>query len=179
LTKKRRIEVVATRPRADFLPLLHIRRIEFELSSLEFLIMRTPDALDLPLPKRQTAAAAGLDLQSNVRQPICIKKGQRILIPTGVKIALPTGYEAQVRPRSGLAFKHGITVLNAPGTVDADYRGEICVLLINHGDEDFVINRGDRIAQLVIAPVVMMPFTEVDELPDSERNVGGYGSTGV
>jgi len=141
--------------------------------------MRTDDARDLPLPRRQTPGSAGMDLYANVGEKICIKKGNRVLIPTGIKIALPYGYEAQVRPRSGLAFKFGITVLNTPGTVDADYRGELCVLLINHGDEDFVVRRGDRIAQLVIAKVEMCLFTEVDTLPDSIRGDGGYGSTGV
>lgn len=146
---------------------------------MNFQLMRTDDARDLPLPRRQTPGSAGMDLYANVGEKICIKKGNRVLIPTGIKIALPYGYEAQVRPRSGLAFKFGITVLNTPGTVDADYRGELCVLLINHGDEDFVVRRGDRIAQLVIAKVEMCLFTEVDTLPDSIRGDGGYGSTGV
>jgi len=141
--------------------------------------MRTDDAQDLPLPKRQTFAAAGMDLHANVHEPVTIIKGKRALIPTGVKIALPIGYEAQVRPRSGLAFNLGVTVLNAPGTVDADYRGELGVLLINHGDEDFIVRRGDRVAQLVIARVEMAMFTEVEALPDSFRGGGGYGSTGL
>jgi len=146
---------------------------------MEFLVTRSKDAEDLPLPKRQTPAAAGMDLHANVHQPVCIGKGRRALIPTGIKIALPIGYEAQVRPRSGLAFNFGIAVLNTPGTVDADYRGELCVLLINHGDEDFTVQRGDRIAQLVIAKVEMIDFTQIGELPDSLRGEGGYGSTGV
>jgi len=117
-----------------------------------------------------------MDLYSNISA--LIKKGERILIPTGIKVALPFGFEAQIRPRSGLALKHGITVLNSPGTVDADYRGEVGALLINHGQEDFQINRGDRIAQMVIMKVDAPEFTHVSELPTSERGEGGYGSTG-
>ena len=144
----------------------------------QFLIKRTDDAKDLPLPTRQSHAAAGLDLHANVKEETIIKKGERMRIPTGVRIALPFGYEAQVRPRSGLALRHGITMVNAPGTVDADYRGELGVLLINHGEGDFCIKRGDRIAQLVVAKVEMAGFAEVDELPESIRGEGGYGSTG-
>ena len=145
----------------------------------QVLVTRTPDAKDLPLPRRQTPGASGMDLHANVHQDVCIKKGTRTLIPTGIKLAMPIGYEAQVRPRSGLAFRFGVTMVNAPGTVDADYRGEICVLLINLGEEDFIVRRGDRVAQLVIARVEMCGFKEVDELPDSIRGEGGYGSTGV
>ena len=141
------------------------------------LVERTPDALDLPLPARQTAQSAGVDLHSNIT--VTLEKGGRILIPTGIKIALPFGYEAQVRSRSGLALKHGVAVLNSPGTVDADFRGEVKVLLINHGSEDFHIKRGDRIAQLVFAKVEMLEFSEVSALPETERADGGYGSTGV
>jgi len=144
-----------------------------------FYIMPTKDALDLPLPKRHSLLAAGIDLCANVHEPVCIKKGTRVLIPAGIKIALPVGYEAQVRPRSGLAFDYGVTVLNAPGTVDADYRGELSVLLINLGNEDFMVNRGDRIAQLVVAKVEMVGLTVADVLPESVRGEGGYGSTGV
>jgi len=143
----------------------------------KFLISRTADARDLPLPSRQTPQSAGLDLQANVT--VTIKKGERVLIPTGIKIALPFGYEAQIRPRSGLALKHGITVLNTPGTVDADYRGELCVLLMNHGNEDFQINRGDRVAQMIITKVEMTDFEETDILPESIRGEDGYGSTGI
>jgi len=143
---------------------------------MQFLITRTANALDLPLPTRQTPQSAGLDLHANISTTI--PKGERTLVPVGVRVALPFGYEAQVRPRSGLALKHGITVLNTPGTIDADYRGELCVLLINHGAADFAVNRGDRIAQLVIAKVEMAEFTEVDELPDTQRGDGEYGSTG-
>lgn len=143
-----------------------------------FICKRTPDALDLPLPSRQTPQSAGLDLFANVHQPITIKTGTRHLIPTGVCIVLPYGYEAQVRPRSGLALRFGLTILNTPGTVDADYRGELCVLLINLGENDYIIKRGDRIAQLVISRVEMGNFIEADELPESVRGSGGYGSTG-
>jgi len=145
----------------------------------KFLITRTHDAQDLPLPKRQTPGAAGMDLHANVHEPIIIKRGERVLVPTGIRLALPIGYEVQVRPRSGLAFNFGVTVLNAPGTVDADYRGELCALLINLGAEDFVVRRGDRIAQMVLAKVEMAGFDEVESLPDSARGDGGYGSTGV
>jgi len=143
---------------------------------MQFLISRTANALDLPLPTRQTPQSAGLDLHANIS--VTIPKGERTLVPTGIRVALPFGYEAQVRPRSGLALKHGITVINTPGTIDADYRGEIGVVLINHGNEDFAIKRGDRVAQLVIAKVEMIEFQEVDELPDTQRGDGGYGSTG-
>jgi len=146
---------------------------------MPFQLTRTPDAPDLPLPTRQTPASAGMDLHANVHEPVHIQKGKRVLIPTGIRLALPVGYEAQARPRSGLALKHGVTVLNTPGTIDADYRGELSVLLVNHGDEDFTVNRGDRIAQLVIAKVEMVDFTEVDALPETQRGAGGYGSTGV
>lgn len=146
-----------------------------EMRVTEFLISRTND--DLPLPTRQTNMAAGFDLHATIDAEI--KKGERLLIPTGIKIALPFGYEAQIRPRSGLALKHGITVLNTPGTVDADYRGELKVLLINLGQEDFIVNKGDRIAQMVIAKVETVEFKLVEELPESERGDKGYGSTGV
>jgi len=143
----------------------------------KFFVKKTEDALDLPLPARGTLQSAGLDLYAKIN--ITIKKGERTLVPCGIKVSLPFGYEAQVRPRSGLALKHGVTVLNSPGTIDADYRGEVGVILINHGSEDFVINRGDRIAQMVIAKVEMMEPVEVDELPETERGNGGFGSTGV
>jgi len=147
------------------------------LQPTDFFITRTSANPDLPLPTRATPGSAGIDISSNITTTV--KKGGRTLIPTGIKIALPFGYEAQLRPRSGLALKHGITVLNTPGTIDADYRGELHVLLINHGDVDFEITRGDRIAQLVIAKVEMIDFTEVDDLSDTQRGAGGYGSTGL
>ncbi len=131
-----------------------------------------------PLPHYETALSAGMDLRANMDEPLVLKPGARILIPTGLFIALPDGLEAQIRPRSGLAFKHGITVLNAPGTIDADYRGEIKVLLINHGSEDFIINDGERIAQMVIAGYVQAQWSAAQELNSTQRGAGGFGSTG-
>jgi len=138
-------------------------------------------AKDLEPPKYQSLAAAGMDLTAAVdeKKPVVIQPGERKLIPTGLAIELPEGMEAQVRPRSGLALKHGITVLNSPGTIDADYRGEVSVVLINHGDSDFVIDRGARIAQMVIAPVVQLEVLVVDALSATVRGTGGYGSTGT
>ena len=143
-------------------------------------VLRLPHGEGLPLPARQTAHAAGLDLLAAVPEtaPLVLEPGKYTLVPTGLSIALPEGYEAQVRPRSGLAAKHGVTVLNAPGTVDADYRGEICVLLINHGAEPFTIRRGERIAQMVIAPVAQVECVPVTSLSATERGSGGFGSTG-
>ena len=143
-------------------------------------IQQAPHAAGLPLPAYQTAHAAGLDLTAAVADdaPLTLEPGRSALVPTGLHIALPEGFEAQVRPRSGLAAKHGVTVLNAPGTIDADYRGEIGVLLINHGQAPFVIRRGERIAQMVIAKVEKALWQSVDTLPDSARGTGGFGSTG-
>lgn len=132
-----------------------------------------------PLPAYATTQSAGMDLRANIDTPITLKPMERRLIPTGLYIALPKGYEAQVRPRSGLALKHGITVLNTPGTVDADYRGELMVLLINFSAEDFIINAGERIAQMVIARHEQAEFVEVEVLDETERGAGGYGHTGV
>lgn len=134
----------------------------------------------LELPKQQSAGAAGVDLLAalGVTETVTIPSGQRAIVPCGFTMALPEGFEAQVRPRSGLAAKHGVTVLNAPGTIDADYRGEIKVILINHGDADFAIRRGDRIAQMVVAPVSAVSFVERDNLDATERGSGGFGSTG-
>ena len=132
-----------------------------------------------PLPTYATAQSAGMDLRANIDSPVTLKPKERRLVPTGLHIALPEGYEAQVRPRSGLALKHGITVLNTPGTVDADYRGEIMVLLINFSNEEFVINAGERIAQMVIARHEQAQFEEVEVLDETERGAGGYGHTGV
>jgi dUTP pyrophosphatase len=131
------------------------------------------------LPKYSTSESAGLDLRAELLSPINLKPGQRSLIPTGLKIALPTGYEAQVRPRSGLAYKHGITVLNSPGTIDADYRGDVGVILINHGSESFTIENGERIAQLIVAKFVQIDWDEVLDLSSTSRGEGGFGSTGV
>ncbi|KXB83716.1 putative dUTP diphosphatase [Prevotella sp. DNF00663] len=132
-----------------------------------------------PLPQYATAQSAGLDLRANIDEPIILKPLERRLIPTGLHIALPVGYEAQIRPRSGLALKYGLTVLNTPGTVDADYRGEIMVLLINFSNEPFTVNDGERIAQMVIARHEQAEFELVEELDETERGVGGYGHTGV
>jgi len=149
--------------------------------SLTLSIKRLPHAADLPIPRYETAGAAGLDLQAAVAAdaPLTLKPGARALVPTGLTMALPIGFEAQVRPRSGLALKQGVTLVNTPGTIDSDYRGEIGVILINHGQEDVVVARGMRIAQLVIAPVVQALLVEVDALDPSDRGVGGFGSTGV
>lgn len=143
-------------------------------------VQQLPHGAGLPLPAYQSAQAAGLDLLAAVAEdkPLTLKPGERALVPTGLAIALPANFEAQVRPRSGLAAKHGITVLNAPGTIDADYRGEVSVLLINHGDSAFTIRRGERIAQMVVAPVSHAEFRTVSELSASERGAGGFGSTG-
>ena len=132
-----------------------------------------------PLPQYATEQSAGLDLRANIDAPIVLRPLERRLIPTGLHIALPPGYEAQVRPRSGLALKHGITVLNAPGTIDADYRGEIGVVLINLSDQDFTVNDGERIAQMVIARHETAQFIEVEVLSETERGEGGYGHTGI
>ena len=139
-----------------------------------------PHGEGLPLPAYQTALAAGLDLCAAVPEdaPVTLAPGERALVPTGLAIALPPGFEAQVRPRSGLAVRHGVTVLNAPGTIDADYRGEIGVPVINHGAEPFVIRRGERIAQMVIATVIQASFSVVTTLDETARGSGGFGSTG-
>ena len=143
-------------------------------------ITRLPHAEGLPLPAYETAQAAGMDLRAAVPQdePLVLRPGSRFAAPTGLAFALPPGFEGQVRPRSGLAFKHGVTCLNTPGTIDADYRGEVKVILVNHGEEDFVIRRGERIAQLVIAPVVQAAWAEVESLDETVRGAGGFGSTG-
>jgi dUTP pyrophosphatase len=143
-------------------------------------VRQLPHGEGLPLPAYQSAHAAGLDLLAAVPEaaPMMIAPGQYALVPTGLSIALPPGYEAQVRPRSGLALKHGVTVLNAPGTIDADYRGEVSVLLINHGDAPFEIRRGERIAQMVVAPVVQVELVPAVSLSATDRGSGGYGSTG-
>lgn len=134
---------------------------------------------DLTLPTYKTEQAAGADLQAAITEPVTLQPGEYQLVKTGLACALPKGYEMQIRPRSGLAFKHGITVLNAPGTIDADYRGEIGVLLINHGKEPFVIERGMRIAQMVIAKHAQVTCQIVEDLDDTERGTGGFGSTGI
>ena len=130
------------------------------------------------LPAYATELSAGMDLRANLEEPIVLQPLQRALVPTGLFMALPSGYEAQVRPRSGLAIKKGITVLNSPGTIDADYRGEVCVILVNLSDEPFTVTDGERIAQMVIAPFLKVEYNEVEELSDTVRGEGGFGSTG-
>ena len=135
----------------------------------------------LELPAYETANSAGVDLRAAVAEsaPVTLARGERTLIPTGLAMEIPEGYEAQIRPRSGLAIKNGVTALNSPGTIDADYRGEVQVILINHGAEPFTVERGMRIAQMVIAPVTQVTFATTDDLSDTERGSGGFGSTGV
>jgi dUTP pyrophosphatase len=143
-------------------------------------LQRLPHGTDLPLPAYETAGSAGMDLRAAVPEdaPVTLAPGGRALVPTGLKIALPPGHEAQVRPRSGLALRHGVTCLNSPGTIDADYRGEVGVILINHGQEPFVIRRGERIAQMVIARHEQATLVEVGALDETARGAGGFGSTG-
>lgn len=142
-------------------------------------IQKLPHAADLPLPDYASAHAAGMDLVAALDAPVTLAPGAHALIPAGIAIALPPGFEAQIRPRSGLAAKNAVTVLNAPGTIDADYRGEIKVTLINHGKTDFVIERGMRIAQMVVAPVTRVSWNETDALGETARGAGGFGSTGT
>lgn len=144
-----------------------------------FYIVRTDDAKDLPLPKYMSDGAAGMDIYANVHTDTVVTVGEIKLIPTGIRIALPQGYEAQIRPRSGLALKNGITMVNTPGTIDSDYRGEIGVIIINHGHEPFTIKRGDRIAQMVINKYEHVCWTETDSLDETERGSGGFGHSGV
>lgn len=144
----------------------------------KFLITRMDNAKDLKLPSYMTKGAAGMDLYANVTEDTLIKPGDIKLVPTGIKISIPEGYEAQIRPRSGLALKYGISMVNAPGTIDSDYRGEINVILINFGKEDFIVKRGERIAQMVINKVEVVDFTETDALDETERGAGGFGHTG-
>ncbi len=142
-------------------------------------LKRLPHGLDLPLPAYQSDLAAGLDLLAAVEAPLVLEPAKRMLVPTGLSMALPAGFEGQVRPRSGLAAKNGVTVLNTPGTIDADYRGEVKVILINLGEEAFTIERGARIAQLVVAPVLQADIVEVETLSETTRGTGGFGSTGT
>ena len=137
-----------------------------------------PHGGDLPLPEYATSAAAGLDLVAALSAPLTLKPGERAAVPTGISLALPEGFEAQVRPRSGLALTHGVTVLNSPGTIDADYRGEIRVILANLGSDPVTLRRGERVAQLVVAPVARIAWSPVAALPASARGAGGFGSTG-
>lgn len=151
------------------------------MTDLELQIVQLPHSAGLPLPAYQSTTAAGMDLIAAVPEndAITIAPGRHVMVPTGIVIALPNGTEGQVRPRSGLAAKHGVTILNAPGTIDSDYRGEVQVLLINHGAEAFVVTRGMRIAQLVVAPVAQATVRPVDKLDETARGSGGFGSTGT
>ncbi|RJP22642.1 MAG: dUTP diphosphatase [Candidatus Abyssobacteria bacterium SURF_5] len=142
-------------------------------------VMRLPHNQDLPLPEKMSRLSAGFDLRAAVEEPVSIAPGQSARIPTGLAFSIPAGYEGQVRPRSGLAMNHGLTILNAPGTIDADYRGEVKVLLVNLGKETVHVKRGDRIAQLIIAPVIQAAIEEATELDSTERGHGGFGHTGV
>lgn len=149
------------------------------VEEIQLSIRRLPGTEDLPLPSYMTEQAAGMDLFAAVAEDAAILPGERKLVPTGVVVALPEGYEAEVRPRSGLALKHGVTLVNAPGTIDADYRGEVKVILINHGPVPFRVARGDRIAQLVVAAVAPVRFERAETLPETDRGEGGFGSTGI
>lgn len=148
------------------------------MSRLRVLIKRLPHGRGLALPAYETPLAAGLDLPAALDEPLSVAPRQIVMVPTGLALAIPPGFEGQVRPRSGLAIKKGLTVVNAPGTIDADYRGEVKVGLINLGSEPVLIQRGDRVAQLIVAPVVQAELEEVDQLPDTSRGADGFGSTG-
>jgi len=149
------------------------------MTPIEVQVLRLAHGADLPLPAYETSGSAGLDLLAAVEEDLTIAPGARALVPSGIAIALPAGYEAQIRPRSGLAAKHGLTLLNAPGTIDSDYRGEIKVILANLGDEAFTVSRGMRIAQMVVAPVSRLVWSAAEALDDTARGAGGFGSTGT
>ncbi len=150
------------------------------MHTVQIPVVRVRPAADaLPLPRYMTPGAAGMDLLADLLEPVDVAPGERALLPTGLAVAIPPGFEGQVRPRSGLALRHGLTLLNTPGTIDADYRGEIQVIVINLGADPFTVRRGDRIAQLVIAPVAHAEWREMDVLPPSRRGPGGFGHTGV
>ncbi|MCP4643358.1 MAG: dUTP diphosphatase [bacterium] len=146
--------------------------------SVAVAITRDPGCEDIPLPAYETEHAAGMDIRASVTEPLTLAPGERALVPTGLRIALPEGYEAQIRPRSGLAIKHGISLLNSPGTIDADYRGEIRIIMANLGQEPFTIDRGDRIAQMIVAPVTRVQWRVADSLDETDRGEGGFGHTG-
>jgi len=149
------------------------------MRDLEVAVKTLPHFEGLTLPEYQTEQSSGMDLLAAVESPVELKPGKRTLIPTGLTLALPDNFEAQIRPRSGLAVKHGVTLLNTPGTIDADYRGEIKIIMINHGEETFIVTRGMRIAQMVISPVVKASLVRVDNLDATIRNSGGFGHTGT
>ncbi|MEA3267430.1 MAG: dUTP diphosphatase [Candidatus Fermentibacteria bacterium] len=144
----------------------------------KILVKQTAGNEDLPLPEPATLYSAGVDLRAAVQNTVYIPQGEIMLIPTGIQVAIPHGFEWQIRPRSGLALKHGVTVLNSPGTIDSDYRGQVGVILINHGSEPFAVKRGDRIAQAVLAAVEFVEMKAAEELPDTARGEGGFGHTG-
>lgn len=148
------------------------------MSHLQLKIKRLSHSEGIELPSYKTTDSAGMDIRAAVDEAVLLKPGERALIPSGLQFAIPKGYEIQVRPRSGLAIKHGITMLNSPGTIDADYRGEVKLIVINHGKHNFKIERGERLAQLIIAPVVQMSIQEVEEISETQRGEGGFGSTG-
>ena len=152
---------------------------KMETKTVKIQVKQLPHGKGLPLPRYMSIHAAGMDLTAAVEGEILLAPGERKLIPTGISIAVPEGFEAQVRPRSGLAIKHGISVCNTPGTIDSDYPGEVGVILINHGDKDFAIKRGDRIAQMIINKVEKAELLMVEDLPETERNAGGFGHTGL
>lgn len=149
------------------------------MSLVKVSLQQLPHGADLPLPEYATAQSAGVDLMAAIESDVVLKPMQRALVATGIAIALPQGYEAQIRPRSGLALKHGISLVNTPGTIDADYRGEIKIILINLGAEDFTVTRGMRIAQMVVAPVTRVSWQQAESLDETERSGGGFGSTGT
>ena len=149
------------------------------MTNVTVAIKRLSGCEDIPLPSYETAGSAGMDIAAAVKDDVVIDPGEWSLIPCGFSMALPPGYEAQVRPRSGLAVKHGVSLVNAPGTIDSDYRGEVKVPMINHGSEPFTVTRGMRIAQMIVAPVSQTELVEVEELPDTARGAGGFGHTGV
>ncbi len=149
------------------------------MSEIVVQVSREPGTEDVPLPRYQTEHAAGMDVCAAVAEPVVLEPGRRSAVPTGLFLAIPVGYEAQIRPRSGLALKHGITLANCPGTIDADYRGELRVILVNLGQEPFTVTRGMRIAQMVVAPVTRATLEVVETLPDSARGEGGFGHTGT
>ncbi len=148
------------------------------MTELKISITQEPDSLDLPLPAYETEHAAGMDLRAAISEQLVVVPGERTAISTGIRIAIPPGFEAQIRPRSGLALKHGISMVNSPGTIDSDYRGVVKVILINHGLEPFTINRGDRIAQMVVAPVIRVKWIKETSLDQTARGEGGFGHSG-
>jgi len=149
-----------------------------EMTPIEIEVLVEPEGEGLELPAPATEGSAGMDLRAAIEEPVTIAPGESVLVSAGFRMALPRGYEAQVRPRSGLALRHGVTVLNSPGTIDSDYRGTVAVILVNLGDESFVVERGERIAQMIVAPVTRAELRPVDALRESERGDGGFGHTG-